>query len=107
ALGVDVFARNELLHVEGEDIPVNKGIRAFMGMLRIIRKSQHLNQADVDRILGTLEGEHGEDEAEGRRAESSPERARGERMMHGHVKAMTAGQERYLAAIKDHDVVFA
>jgi phosphate starvation-inducible PhoH-like protein len=107
-LGVDVFARNELLHLEGEDVSVDKGVRAFLGMLRIIRKSQHLSAGDVDRILDSVSSEEAEivpgtapAGAPGRRP--SPEGT----LAAGRVRAQTSGQQRYLEAIEKHDVVFA
>jgi phosphate starvation-inducible PhoH-like protein len=104
-LGVDVFARNELLHLEGEDESVDKGVRAFLGMLRIIRKSQHLSAGDVDRILDSVAAE----EAEILPATSTSHN-RGhspDGTLAGRVRAQTGGQERYLEAIQKHDVVFA
>jgi phosphate starvation-inducible PhoH-like protein len=121
ALGVDVFARNELLHLEGEDVPVDKGVRAFLGMLRIIRKSQQLGATDVDRILDSVTGEddtpepftragrgpagkHGHASAGGAGAGAG---AGSGPALAGRVRAMTPGQEKYLAAIQKHDIVFA
>ena len=148
ALGVDIFARNEMLHLEGADVSVDKGVRAFLGMLRIIRKSQHLEARDVDRILDSVTGEddtpdhnhhshvpissnysqqphppqqradrdrHGRharlhgpvdshhDEAHAPAGSGNQE----ERALAGRVRAMTTGQEKYLGAIKKHDIVFA
>jgi len=101
ALGVEVVARNELLHLDGEEVTVTKGVRAFLGMLRIIRKSQHLDASDVERILETL--------AEEEESAHDRERSRTDagRPLAGRVRPMTPGQERYLEAIKKYDVVFA
>ena len=130
---MDVFARNELLHLEGEDIPVDKGVRAFLGMLRIIRKSQQLGATDVDRILDSVTGDDDTPEPF-TRAGRGPAGKHGHGQSHGHsqshhqgsggnaggaganaggpalagrVRAMTPGQEKYLAAIQKHDIVFA
>jgi len=110
ALGVDVVARNDFLHLDGEDESVDKGVRAFMGMLRIVRKSQHLNSNDVDRILDSLASEETDtpeiERSYGRRERGAKEPP-GEKLIAGRVKAQTGGQERYLEAIKNHDIVFA
>ncbi len=100
-LGVEITARNDLLHVEGEDVSVEKGVRAFLGMQRIIRRSQHLNASDVNRILEGLVEE--EDESD---PQHNPPGATGKALA-GRVHAQTAGQEKYLDAIRRHDVVFA
>ena len=140
ALGVDIFARNEMLHLEGTDDSVDRGVRAFLGMLRIIRKSQHLESRDVDRILDSVTNEddtpdpshmnHNHNQSQnrhGRHARShgpqdphygtqgqnvtqeahAPSGNQEERALAGRVRAMTTGQEKYLAAIKKHDIVFA
>lgn len=99
ALGVEVVARNDLLHLEGEDESVDRGVRAFLGMLRIIRKSQHLDACDVDRILNSLRAEDTES------ADGRPIAA--DKPLAGRVRAQSAGQHRYLEAIRNHDVVFA
>lgn len=110
ALGVDVVARNDMLHVEGEDTSVDKGVRAFLGMLRIIRKSQHLNSSDVDRILDSISAEESDPQPLSRQNPRSREAGtglHGEKPLAGRVSAQTSGQERYLQAIKTHDIVFA
>ena len=115
ALGVDVFARNELLHLEGEEPSVDRGVRAFQGMLRIIRKSQHLNSSDVDRILDSVTSH---DDMDGERTYSRQHNHQGpghahvapaasDRALAGRVVAKSPGQERYLTAIQKHDIVFA
>jgi phosphate starvation-inducible PhoH-like protein len=97
-----------LLHVEGEDTSVDKGVRAFLGMLRIIRKSQHLDAVDVDRILDALSSEGSDPEPITRHASAkSHHGADGEKPLAGRVHAQTSGQQRYLEAIKTHDIVFA
>jgi len=105
ALGVEVVARNERLHLQGEDESVDKGVRAFLGMLRVIRKSQHLNAVDVEHILDSIRDvELGAATQTGARRENGPATPK---PLAGRVQPQTAGQERYLAAIKKHDIVFA
>ncbi len=111
ALGVDVVARNDLLHVEGEDSSVDKGVRAFLGMLRIIRKSQHLDAVDVDRILDSISTEESDPQSMVRRGSAKTGNGggenSGERALAGRVHPQTQGQQHYLDAIKKHDIVFA
>jgi phosphate starvation-inducible PhoH-like protein len=92
--------------------------RAFLSMHRIVRKTQKLLNADVDRILEQLKLERGgaftptervmqgsdsNDERPGR----EPREDGGGRPLAGRVTAMTPGQGKYLEAIAKHDIVFA
>src|SRR5438067_1027176 len=61
ALGVSVFARNDQVHIEGGDEAVARAARAFLAMQRIVRKTQHLQLADVDRILDAVEEDETDD----------------------------------------------
>jgi phosphate starvation-inducible protein PhoH and related proteins len=106
-LGVEVVARNELLHLDGANDSVDRGMRAFRSMLRILRKSQHLGPEDVDRILGEVTADDEEiltDQADSR-GEHGKEGGGG--LVAGRVRPMTPGQGRYLEAIQKHDVVFS
>jgi len=100
ALGVVVAARGERLHLEGAEDAVEKGARAFLGMLRIIRKSQHLNETDVERILDSVTAEDADEPL----AERGPAKGRA---LAGRVHAQTAGQQRYLEAMNRFDIVFS
>jgi phosphate starvation-inducible protein PhoH and related proteins len=106
-LGVDIVARNDLLHLEGADESVDRGVRAFLGMLRIIRKSQHLESVDVDRILSSVTADDNDSTENARRARDRDRDRTPEKPLGGRVHAMTPGQARYLEAIKNHDIVFA
>jgi phosphate starvation-inducible PhoH-like protein len=113
SLGVAIFARNELLHIEGDENAVNRAVRAFLAMLRIVRKTQKLQIADVDRILDQIEDgeESGAHREDGVSTPSSghhkdKDEAHGPPLA-GRVRAMSEGQQRYLNAIQKHDIVFA
>jgi len=112
ALGVDVIARNDSLHINGEDASVDRGMRAILGMLRIIKKSKQLHPQDVDRIIHSVKADL--------MPENMPHRGSGgsgissgiggdggEAALAGRVTPQTSGQKRYLEAIRTHDVVFA
>jgi phosphate starvation-inducible protein PhoH and related proteins len=104
ALGVDLVARNDSLHINGEDASVDRGLRAIMGMLRIIRKSRELHPQDVERILATIKS--GDEDPEPlRRSALRPDD--GPKPLAGRVVPQTGGQERYLAAIREFDIVFS
>jgi phosphate starvation-inducible PhoH-like protein len=115
ALGVSVFARNELVHIEGGDAAVGRAARAFLAMQRIVRKSQHLQTADVDRILDAVEDDGSDEQIDAAGSIGQPgqvllrkEKDEGlSRPLAGRVRPMTGGQERYLEAIRKHDIVFA
>ena len=118
ALNVAVFARNEMLHIEGSDAAVDRAARAFLAMQRIVRKTGKLQLADVDRILDAVEEDHSDDQVDDAGLVGHPSHARKpkdrdkdrddtSRPLAGRVHPMTAGQERYIEAIKKHDIVFA
>ncbi len=112
ALGVAVFARNEMLHLEGTDAAVDGAARAFLAMERIVRKTQKLQIADVDRILDAVEQDGSDDQVDDAGLVGHPAHVRKPkedslRPLAGRVRPMSDGQERYLEAIKKHDIVFA
>ncbi|MGD0093628.1 MAG: PhoH family protein [Planctomycetota bacterium] len=100
ALGVAVVARGEQLHLEGSQAAVEKCARAFLGLLRVIHKNQGLEESDVERILDALRTE--EDEAD----LSERPHHKG-RPLAGRVEPQTQGQQHYMDAMKQHDLVFA
>lgn len=112
ALGIDVIARNDSLHLNGTDEAVDRGLRAIMGMLRIIKKSQQLHPHDVERMLESVRSKVPDDGGIVRNRQSGGSRGsdaftpKGEALA-GRVSPQTSGQERYLEAMRSHDVVFA
>jgi len=100
AFSLDVAARGERLHLEGSEHSVEKCARAFLGMLRVIRKNQRLDESDVDHILDTV---NKEDHSE---AAGDAHHHKG-RLLAGRVQPQTPGQERYMDAMNRHDLVFA
>ncbi len=119
ALDVEVVVRNDRLHMNGAEVAVNRGARAFTEMLRIVRTGNHLGRNDVERILNETTGqkkrtaknlnELGAGQTGGG-VSSIPEAIRKtgtDGTQVGRVKALTKGQERYMAAIQEFDVVFA
>ena len=103
-----------MLHIEGEDGAVDRAARAFLAMQRIVRKTHKLQLADVDRILDAVEEDHSDDQVDdagmvghGPHAKKPKGKDELERPLAGRVHPMTGGQERYIEAIKRHDIVFA
>jgi len=107
ALGVDVTARNDSLHINGEDASVDRGMRAILGMLRIIKKSKQLHPQDVDRIIHSVKQDLMPENTGRGRLNSGVGGEGGEAALAGRVVPQTPGQIRYLEAIRSHDVVFA
>ena len=97
---MDVSARGERLHLEGSEGSVEKCARAFLSMLRIIRKSERLDESDVGHILDTVQKE------DHIQAAGEAHHHKG-RAMAGRVQAQTPGQQRYMDAMNQHDLVFA
>lgn len=101
ALGINVVARKEFLHLDGAENSVDKGVRAVQGLLRIVRKSNHLDNDDVDRILASVQNNHARGSQRHQPAVESDE------LLAGRVRALSGGQDTYIEAIRSHDIVFA
>src|SRR5262249_1755874 len=121
AFDLDIAARGDRVHLDGSEESVEKAARPLLSLQRIIKKSQHLQASDVDRVLSHISDAEESEEAHPRATRSSRHAAQhdhghaphtgahagGEKPLAGRVSAMTAGQTRYLDAIRGHDVVFA
>ncbi|MCK6470829.1 MAG: PhoH family protein [Planctomycetes bacterium] len=101
ALGINVVARKEFLHLDGAENSVDKGVRAVQGLLRIVRKSNHLDNDDVDRVLASVQNNHA------RGSQRHQPAVEGDELLAGRVRALSGGQDTYIEAIRSHDIVFA
>jgi phosphate starvation-inducible PhoH-like protein len=96
---VKILARQGEIHVEGTPERVDQARRVFEAMRRLYRRQRTLSSGDVaeiiDEVLGTGGGDDDRDGGfsilEGKRA----------------VRARTEGQNRYLKALRDNELVFA
>jgi len=104
ALGLEVVVRRDLLHLDGSQGAVDKGVRAVEGLLSLVREGRPLDPRDVDRILDQVLGEGPGAEEEETRRRAAP---RSDEVLAGRVRPMTPGQRQYVEAIRAHDVVFS
>ena len=98
---VKVLLKSEGLEITGKNFDdVNRVTKTFESLLRLIRNGQSINANDVKYAIRTSKG-------------NKPvqlEKAVGETISvfskRGVVRPKTPGQERYVSAIKSHDLVF-
>lgn len=96
ALGVGVAARDNAIHIEGDEAAVHRAAEVFEALDQVARRSGMVTEADVDQLLNDRTP-GGEVTA----AEPIEVQRPG-----GHVVPRSAGQAAYVRAIRDHDVVF-
>jgi phosphate starvation-inducible PhoH-like protein len=111
ALGVEVVARGEQLHLDGAQAAVERAVRAIEGMLRLVRKGQYLEAGDVERILESVQESQAAAPEAAARSHHAGHRAgahhRPDELLAGRVRPQTPGQRQYVEAMQRHDVVFA
>lgn len=96
ALGVGVAARDDAIHIEGDEAAVQRAADVFEALDQTARRRGTVTDADVDRLLAEC-GPGGP----AAHHESIEVQRPG-----GHVIPRSAGQATYVRAIRDHDVVF-
>jgi phosphate starvation-inducible PhoH-like protein len=95
ALGVTIAGRNDRIHIEGEDQAVAQATEVFEQLRRLSQRHGALASDEVDGVLARVTGKEN-------LSETAIE------MLHAGrtIRPRTPGQARYLAAIRDHDLVF-
>jgi len=96
AFGVGVSARDDAIHIEGDEASVQMAAEVFEALDQIARRQGVVTDADVDRFLKPDPVSPG----------SSDHEAIEVQRPGGHVVPRSAGQAAYVRAIRDHDVVF-
>lgn len=97
ALRVKVLARHGEVRIEGEEDRVEHARRAFEELRRLYRRQRVIAPNDVARVLDSLV----------RPADDATEPDPLEGLDgHRHVRARTEGQQRYLRALRDRELVF-
>ncbi len=99
ALRVKVLARRGEIRVEGDAERVDQARRVFEEMRRLYRRQRTLSSGDVAGLIDSVVGPELEESGHG----AIEIRGDGSR----HVRARTAGQARYLDALRDNELVFA
>ena len=94
-LGVGVSARDDSIHIEGDEPAVRKAAEVFEQLDRIARDHGGVEAADVSQLLSVATGEAGPEQHEPIEVQR-PGR---------QVLPRSAGQAAYVRAIREHDVV--
>ena len=97
ALGVDISARDERIHVEGDEASVRKATEVLEQLKSLAERKGSVEAADVAQVLARVTG-NGIPLAEQRPIEV---------LQAGRtVRPRTGGQAEYVQAIMNHDLVF-
>jgi phosphate starvation-inducible PhoH-like protein len=95
ALGVEIFARGEEIHIQGEQASVAQATEVIEKLKTLTDRHGGVTSLQVAELLQTVTGEI-----------SMPAAPAIELFQSGRqIRPRTAGQARYLAAIDEHDVV--
>jgi phosphate starvation-inducible PhoH-like protein len=96
ALGVQVFARGEEIRITGPAGSVSKAATVLQELQRLARRSEGVTAQTVADAIGAAAASKAQQDAEVLDVYAS-----------GHlVKAKTPGQRRYIAALRNRDLVF-
>ncbi len=108
AFGVSVLVRDGSLRLLGEPDQVQQVQHLLEDALHALRKGQRLSTQQVADLLrgGGAVAAEGEVPTAGAATGGAAGKAVAGRMQPSRVKARTEGQQRYLAAMEQHDVVF-
>ncbi len=96
SLGVSVSSRNDRIHIEGQDEAVAHATEVFEQLKELANRYGTLSPDEVSQVLAKVTGksEEGEHPPIELQFAGRP------------VRPRTAGQARYVASIRDHDLVF-
>jgi phosphate starvation-inducible PhoH-like protein len=95
ALGVAVTAREDSIHIEGEEGPVARAAEIFEQLDKIAREQGVVDAADVSQLLAVATGQQPD----------APRMAIEVQRLGRTVAPRSEGQASYVEAIRDHDIV--
>src|SRR5882672_529548 len=96
SLGVAVSGRNDRIHIEGQEQAVAHATEVFEQLKGLADRYGTLSPEEVAQVLATVTGKTPEIDS------SAIELQHAGRL----IRPRTAGQARFVAAIRDHDLVF-
>jgi phosphate starvation-inducible PhoH-like protein len=96
ALGVRISARDDRIHVEGDEDAVAKAAGVLEQLQSIVHRQGSLTSDEVTRILGSFTGQHGAGEVQSIEVMNAGRK----------IAPRTAGQADYVRAIQQYDLVF-
>lgn len=104
-LDLRLHARRRVLTLEGEEQPVERGVRVIESLIRRVRNRGYLTEEEV---LGALERDSGRSLPGGAGEPGTAQESRIVRALDGTaIRPKTEGQARYVEAMQGHDIVFA
>ena len=96
SLGVSVSSRNDRIHIEGQEEAVAHATEVFEQLKDLAARYGTLSPEEVSQVLATVTGQ-----------KLDVDNAGIELQFAGRpIRPRTAGQARYVSAIRDHDLVF-
>lgn len=96
SLGVSVSGRDDRIHIEGSDEAVARATEVFEKLKQVVDRYGLVSPEEVSQILGLVSGQ-----APGEESSAIELQHAGK-----PIRPRTAGQSRYVTAIRDHDLVF-
>ncbi|MBI3837114.1 MAG: PhoH family protein [Planctomycetia bacterium] len=96
SLGVSVSSRNDRIHIEGQEEAVAHATEVFEQLKDLAARYGTLSPDEVSQVLAKVTGKSEDGEHVGIELQFAGR----------PVRPRTAGQARYVAAIRDHDLVF-
>ncbi len=96
SLGVSVSGRDDRIHIEGPDEAVARATEVFEKLKQVVDRYGLVSPEEVSQILGLVSGQ-----APGEESSAIDLQHAGKA-----IRPRTAGQSRYVTAIRDHDLVF-
>lgn len=94
ALPVAISSRGDRIHIEGDEQAVAHATEIFEQLQAIARRDEMIQPDQVDQIIAKITGDHEQHDAIEFHHAGRP------------IRPRTAGQARYLKAIRDNDLVF-
>ena len=98
SLGVSITHRDGQIHVVGDDRAVAKATKALEELKQLVERRGPVGTDDVRRVLAVVTGANGPVSAQP--TIDVPDATR-------QIRPRTAGQGRYVSAIRQHELVFA
>jgi phosphate starvation-inducible PhoH-like protein len=96
SLGVSVSGRDDRIHIEGPEEAVARATEVFEKLKQVVDRYGLVSPEEVSQILGLVSGQ-----APGEESSAIELQHAGKA-----IRPRTAGQSRYVTAIRDHDLVF-
>ena len=95
SLGVEIYARDDRIHIEGEEVAVVRATEVLEQLKSLAQRHGSLTTEDVDRVLGTSSGEAMRDHQPIEVMQAGRQ-----------IRPRTPGQGEYVKAIQEHDLIF-